>query len=149
MITDLSIVITGGLVKRRLGQVDLETGELLKGVAVWVPVKRSPYANGFIMANQEALLTLAQDKEITGECYRVLFVLLTELDYENYIYIPQKEIGKKLGIRPQNVHRAVKVLLQKGILLSNERGYRLNHNYGWKGNVRKLELVKNRSEVDK
>ena len=145
MITDLSAVITGGLVKRQFGQLDLETGELLKGVAVWVKVKRSPYVNGFIMANQEALLTLAQDKEITGECYRVLFVLLTELDYENYIYIPQKEIGKKLGIRPQNVNRAVKVLLQKGILLSNERGYRLNHNYGWKGNVRKLELVKNRS----
>ena len=145
MITDLSAVITGGLVKRQLGQVDLETGELLKGVTVWVKIKRSPYVNGFLMANQEALLTLAQDKEITGECYRVLFVLLTELDYENYIYIPQKEIGKKLGIRPQNVHRAVKVLLQKGILLSNERGYRLNHNYGWKGNVRKLELVKNRS----
>ena len=144
MITDLSAVITGGLVKLQLGQVDLKTGELLK-VAVWVKIKRSPYVNGFFMANQEALLTLAQDKEITGECYRVLFVLLTELDYENYIYIPQKEIGKKLGIRPQNVHRAVKVLLQKGILLSNERGYRLNHNYGWKGNVRKLELVKNRS----
>jgi hypothetical protein len=145
MITDLSTVITGGLVKRQLGQVDLETGELLKGVTVWVKIKRSPYVNGFLMANQEALLTLAQDKEITGECYRVLFVLLIELDYENYIYIPQKEIGKKLGIRPQNVHRAVKVLLQKGILLRNERGYRLNHNYGWKGNVRKLELVKNRS----
>jgi biotin operon repressor len=144
MITDLSAVITGGLVKLQLGQVDLKTGELLK-VAVWVKIKHSPYVNGFFMANQEALLTLAQDKEITGECYRVLFVLLTELDYENYIYIPQKEIGKKLGIRPQNVHRAVKVLLQKGILLSNERGYRLNHNYGWKGSVRKLELIKNRS----
>jgi hypothetical protein len=74
MITDLSSVITGGLVKRQLGQVDLETGELLKGVTVWVKVKRSPYVRFF-----------------------------------------------------------------------NERGYRLNHNYGWKGNVRKLQLVKNRS----
>jgi hypothetical protein len=34
MITDLSVVITGGLVKRQLGHMDLETGELLKGVAV-------------------------------------------------------------------------------------------------------------------
>jgi hypothetical protein len=144
MITYFSAVITGGLVKRQLGQVDLETGELLKGVTVFVKIKRSPYLE-FFMANQEALLALAQDKEITGECFRVLFVLLTELDYENYIYIPQKEIGKKLGIRPQNVHRAVKVLLKKGILLSNERGYRLSHNFGWKGDVRKLELVRNRS----
>jgi biotin operon repressor len=129
--------------KRQLVQMDLETGEVLRGVTVLVKGKRSPYPKYF-MANQEALLTLAQDKEITGECYRVLFVLLTQLDYENYIYIPQKEIGKKLGILPQNVHRAVKVLLQKGILLSNERGYRLNPHYGWKGDVRKLELVKNR-----
>jgi biotin operon repressor len=144
MITDLSAVITGGLVKRQLGQVDLETGELLKGVTVWVKIKRSPYAK-FLMANQEALLALAQDKEITGECYRVLFVLLAEMAYENYIYIPQKEIGKKLGMRPQNVHRAIKLLLQKGILLSNERGYRFNHNYGWRGTVHNLELVKNRS----
>jgi biotin operon repressor len=144
MITGFSAVITGGLVKRQLGQVDLETGELQKGVTVFVKIKRSPYLE-FFMANQEALLALAQDKEITGECFRVLFVLLTELDYENYIYIPQKEIGKKLGIRPQNVHRAVKVLLKKGILLSNERGYRLSHNFGWKGDVRKLELVRNRS----
>jgi hypothetical protein len=47
-----------------------------------------------------------------------------------------------LNLRPQNVHRAVKVLLQKGILLSNERGYRLNENYGWKGKVRHLESAK-------
>jgi hypothetical protein len=81
MITDLSAVITGGLVKRRLGHMNLETGELLQGVAVWVKPKRSPYPNGFVMANQEALLTLAQDKEITGECYRVFFVLLTEFEF--------------------------------------------------------------------
>jgi biotin operon repressor len=148
MITDLSAVITGGLVNRQLVHMDLKSGEILQGVPVWVKPKRSPYPK-YLMANQEALLTLAQDKEITGECYRVLFVLLTELDYENYIYIPQKEIGKKLGIRPQNVHRAVKVLIQKGVLLSNERGYRLNHNYGWKGSVSKFQLVKNRSEVNK
>jgi hypothetical protein len=47
----------------------------------------------------------------------------------------------------RTIHRAVKVLLQKGILLSNERSYRLNHNYGWKGDMRKFQLVKNRSEV--
>jgi hypothetical protein len=29
--------------RRRLGQVDLETGEILKGVAVWVGVKSSPF----------------------------------------------------------------------------------------------------------
>ena len=142
----------GGVVKReyekrerRIGQVDLETGELLKGFVTWTEVKYSPYGRGWYMQSQEALVSLAQDREITGECYRVLFILLAELDFENFIYIPQTEIAQKLSMHPQSVHRAIKLLVQKGILLRNERGYRLNHNYGWKGKVRKLELVKNRS----
>jgi DNA-binding MarR family transcriptional regulator len=91
--------------------------------------------------------SLAQDREITGECYRVLFILLAELDFENFIYIPQTEIAQKLSMHPQSVHRAIKLLVQKGILLRNERGYRLNPHYGWKGKSKKLqnarlELVK-------
>src|SRR5437773_2421213 len=61
---------------RRIGQVDLETGELLKGFATWTEVKYSPYNRGWYMQSQEALVSLAQDREITGECYRVLFILL-------------------------------------------------------------------------
>ena len=85
---------------RRIGQVDLETGELLKGFLTWTEVKYSPYGRGWYMQSQEALVSLAQDREITGECYRVLFILLAELDFENYIYIPQTEIAQKLGMHP-------------------------------------------------
>ena len=131
---------------RRIGQVDLETGELLKGFATWTEVKYSPYNRGWYMQSQEALVSLAQDREITGECYRVLFILLAELDFENYIYIPQTEIAQKLGMHPQSVHRAIKLLVQKGILLRNERGYRLNANYGWNGKVRHLELARSPSK---
>jgi hypothetical protein len=46
----------GGFVKRQLGQVDLETGEVMRGVVVWIRVKYSPFGRWF-MANQEALLT--------------------------------------------------------------------------------------------
>jgi DNA-binding MarR family transcriptional regulator len=94
------------------------------------------------MTSQDALFTLAKDKEITGECYRVLMVLLGQLDFENYIYVPQREIAEMLEMRPQHVNRAIKRLMQKGVLLHSTRGYRLNHNYGWKGKVRQLKLVK-------
>src|SRR5918992_5116477 len=84
---------------RQIGQVDLETGELLKGFATWTEVKYSPYSGGWFMQSQEALVSLAQDREVTGECYRVLFILLGEgLRFENYIYIPQTEIAQKLGM---------------------------------------------------
>jgi hypothetical protein len=75
----------GGVVKReykkrerRIGQVDLETGELLKGFVTWTEVKYSPYGRGWYMQSQEALVSLAQDREITGECYRVLFIAFTD-----------------------------------------------------------------------
>ena len=32
--------------KRQLGSIDLETGELMKGVPIWVGVKYSPYGKG-------------------------------------------------------------------------------------------------------
>jgi DNA-binding MarR family transcriptional regulator len=90
----------------------------------------------------EALITLAQDKDITGGCYRVLFILLGQLDFENYIYVPQKEIAEKLDMDPAQVSRSIKLLVQKGILLHSPCGYRLNANYDWKGKVRHLELTK-------
>jgi hypothetical protein len=51
--------------------------------------------------------------------------------------------------RPQ-VSCAIGLLERKGILVRGPKigksyGYRLNPYYGWKGKVRKLELVKNRS----
>jgi hypothetical protein len=122
--------------------LDLKTGEVLKGYLIWKDVKYSPYYGGWYMQSQQALVSLAQDKEITGECYRVLFILLAEVDYENFIYIPQTEIARKLNMHPQSVHRAIKLLVQKGVLLRNERGFRLNANYGWKGKVRHLESVR-------
>ncbi len=70
---------------RKLGSVDLETDEILQGVPVWVGVKYSPYGNRWFMANQDALLAIASNKELTLEPYRVLMVLFGKLDFENWI----------------------------------------------------------------
>jgi MarR family protein len=128
--------------ERRIVQIDLNTGKVLKGYLIWKGVKYSPYYGGWYMQRQQVLVSLAQDKEITGECYRVLFILLAEVDYENFIYIPQTEIARKLNMHPQSVHRAIKLLVQKGVLLRSERGFRLNANYGWKGKVRHKDKVR-------
>lgn len=133
--------------RRRLGQVDLETGEIMRGVVIWVGVKSSPFGKRWFMANQEALIAIAQDKELTTQAYRVLMMLLGKLDFENWIHVPHKEIAETLHMRASNVSRAIKLLEQKGILLRSPKGkrlygYRLNPYYGWKGKVRRLELVK-------
>jgi len=131
--------------------VDLSTGEVLPAIT-WVRKKWK--GESFIMVFQEAFKALAKDKEITYEARRVLDLLFSKLDFENYILVPQTEIAQELGMQKPNVSRAIKILIQKGIILEGpkvdrSRGYRLNHSWGWKGtlkNLRVLRAVETRSQ---
>lgn len=122
----------------RIAAVDLETGELL-GTPIWIPRRiKAPWR--YAMINQEALESIASDPDIRGETYRVFLYLISKLDWENYIYVPQRQICEALGMRPSNVSRAIRSLLDKGILhrapeVGNMYAFRLNPYYGWKGKV--------------
>ena len=89
---------------------------------------------------------LARDPDMTGEAYRVFLKMVSNLDWENYIKITQKEISEDLGIRKQNVSRAVKLLVEKGIIIKGPKSglsntYRLNEFYGWKGKIANMPKV--------
>jgi len=133
---------------RRVGGVDLDTGEVMPGLAVWVgPKIRSPYGRRFYMTNQDALEALAKDPDMTGQAYRVLFYLCSRLDFENYIQVPQTEICDELGIGKARVSDAVSLLEAKGILLRGPKVgrssvFRLNPNFGWKGKVTNLNAAR-------
>ncbi len=127
--------------KRRLATVDLDTGEITDDLLVAAPKKR--YIQGeFIMATQDALIRLAKDKDLTGEDLKVLLIYLGNLNFENYIPIHQAYIAEDLEMKKQNVSRATKKLVEKGILLEGAKvgrhqTYRLNPFYGWKGKADK------------
>ena len=96
------------------------------------------------MAFQDTFEELAKDPDMTGENYKVLFYLYSKLDFENFIQQSQKEIGEGLGIRTEHISRAMKMLIQKQIVLEGpkvgrSKCYRLNPNYGWKGKVKTLQ----------
>ncbi len=124
--------------------LDTTTGEILgegnnKGNFVFVP-SRPKMRDDFFMFFQNAAEKLSEDKTITGETYRVFMKLLSIMDYENYILIPQAEIAEKLDMKRQQVHRAIKQLLDKEIIVRGEKlgktySYKLNISYGWKGKV--------------
>ncbi len=136
--------------KRQIAIIDLESGELMQGTPVWVGVKASPYGNRWFMANQEALIAIASDKELTLDPYRVLMVLLGRLDFENWIHISHNDIAVILSMKRPQVSRAIGLLERKGILVRGPKigksyGYRLNPYYGWKGRSKNrpgLTLVK-------
>lgn len=95
------------------------------------------------MNSQEALELLATDKDLKGETYRVLLLLLSRLDFENWIQVTQTEISEKLEMKKPNVSKAISILEDKSIILRGPKigrtyAFRLNPYYGWKGKVRNL-----------
>ena len=132
------------------GYLDKYTGEEY-GFPVIVGRKRNPYGKGWLMNSQEALEILAKDKEITGETYRVLFLVCARLDFENWVQIPITEIAQALELKQPNVSRAMKVLEEKEIILRGPKvgrsyAFMLNPNFGWKGKVKNLEDYRKRKE---
>lgn len=127
--------------------LDLTTGEILggqenRGSFVFIP-NRPKLKENWFMFFQNACEKLALDKSLSGESFRVLMYLLSNLDFENYIIIQQVEIAEKLDMKRANVSRAIKQLTDKEILIKGPKlgrtySYKLNSTYGWKGKVIKL-----------
>jgi len=123
---------------KRFTQVDASTGEEVGSfVAVIRPKQKSAFQRHFTM-NQDALKILA--KTLTGEQFKVLMILLADLDYENYIQVAQADIAESIDMQKTNVSRSVKVLLDLGVILlgpkvGRSHSYRLNPEFGWKGTV--------------
>lgn len=99
----------------------------------------------FFMGFQKTFAELAQ-KPLGGEATKVLLLILGELDYGNRVKTPQVEMARKLGIRKQNVSRAIKVLVREKVLLEeklndkSKRELKLNPIYAWKGKLKHLGL---------
>ncbi|HGC1607772.1 helix-turn-helix domain-containing protein, partial [Escherichia coli] len=104
---------------RRVTQIDQESGEELGGfVAVIRPKQKSSFQRHFTM-NQAALITIAN--ELNHDQIRVLMALLADLDYENYIQVAQIDIADALKMQKTNVSRAIKNLIDFGIIIEGPR----------------------------
>jgi predicted transcriptional regulator len=118
---------------------------------ILTPAKKKKVPKGdWIMAFQESLLHLAK-ANLSGETSRVLFFLLYKLDYENWLRISQTAIAEELGLKKQQVNRAIKQLVDKGIIVKgpkvgNSLTYRLDPAFAFKGQDHNMKKV--RKEVD-
>ena len=95
------------------------------------------------MGFQDAFAELAA-KRLGSEAKDVFLLILARVDYDNRITIPQAEIARQLGMKRQNVSRAVKTLVKAEVLQAFEPDgkYRpvlkLNDKYAWKGKLKNL-----------
>lgn len=129
---------------RKIGAIDIHTGEVLDGVPVLIPSRQpSPYGERWMQLHQEPLIEIACDKEITLQHHRVLMYLNAILDFDNWIYTQPTEIGRALGIHRSNVRAVLRLLEKKQIIIPGPRvgnapTYRLNPLFGWKGKIVQL-----------
>lgn len=125
----------------RLGTIDLDTGEIYERgtVAVLMPRPKDPFGDRWLKMSQDAIEALFhRRKELGVEAFGVLMYFLGRLDFENLIQISQADIAKTGGMKRPHVSRAIKKLINLGIVLQGpkigiSRTYRLNPNFGWKG----------------
>ena len=138
----------------KIQTVNKKTGEIKDGYFVYVAYPKAKIRNTrWMMTFQDSLIEIAKDRELTGETKSVLFFLMGNLEFENYITIKQVEIAKQLEMQKTHVSRAIKLLVNKEIILKVKEGtttgYKLNPTYGWKGKVENMEKAKARMAEDK
>jgi hypothetical protein len=127
--------------KMRPANIDLATGKVEEGVFVYCPKKHlSPFTRGgFGVMSFDAALMLACS-DLDGADLKVLWLLIANLETDNYILINQTELANIMGLKRPHFNRSIKKLLAKDILLEGTnvgrlKSYRLNAYYGWRGSV--------------
>ena len=111
----------------------------------YFPLKEKSLGKDWVAMYQQALKTLAK-WNLPSEQYRVLFVLLSETDFDNYICISQKELANELNMYQANVARAIKGLKEKNVIVEGPRAglnktYRLNPYIAHKGKNRSSTIL--------
>ena len=129
--------------------VNQKTGEKKEGYFVYIAYPKPKITgNRWMMTFQDSLEIIATDKDMTGQTLKVMLLVMGNLEFENYITIKQVEIAKKLEMDKSDVSKAMRLLVDKGIILKVKQGtttgYKLNPHYDWKGKVSNMEIEKNR-----
>lgn len=81
--------------------------------------------------NKDIFEYLATQVTLTGEQSRVLFYLLSRLDFTEYRKISQGELAEALNLQKTNAHRSIRILESEQIIISGPKSgmnktYRLN-----------------------
>lgn len=76
--------------------------------------------------------------DLTGEQYKVLMYLFSQLDFDNFLKVAQKDIAEKLNMQKSHVSRAIKGLVEQdviavGPMAGHSKTYRLNPRIAHRG----------------
>ena len=118
------------------------TGEYEEPTHVLVPARVK--VSDWLMVFHKAAETLAKDKEIGLQAHRILWYVLSHVEYENRLLVTQADVREALKMKQADVSRAFKLLVKKEILIEVDKIgtckiYCLNPYSFWKGAASKLK----------
>ena len=126
---------------KRVGSVDLDTGELLEGavVGMFFPKRQNGFGKGWVAMSQNAMMELAR-ADLGAQDMRVLFAVLAKLDFENYLLLSIADLAKEIDMQRPNVSSSITKLESLGVLTRGPKAgrsstFRLNPSFGWKGSA--------------
>lgn len=94
----------------------------------------------------DGLLALSLDPDLTGQDLRVMMLCLAEMEYENFLNKPQRELAETLGIKQQDVAKSVKRLTEKDYLRvvghqGRQNIYQISPYVAFKSRAKNLETL--------
>jgi hypothetical protein len=123
-----------------------ELGIYVPETEVFIPaitlVRHKWTGGSFFMGFQEGFLEIAK-KKMGAEATNVFLFLLGQIEYDNLLIISQIEIARELGMKKQNVSRAIKTLIKNEVLeikdphRKRRQRFKLSDKFVWKGKLNK------------
>lgn len=120
--------------------VNSQTGEE-HDITIRVP-KRISIGGNWLMMFQDTLFNMAINPAINPEAHQVFTLMFKYTDFDNKIKITQREISEILKIDAQRTSKAVRILVEQGVIIKVPQGevikgkrfnYLLSPMIGWKG----------------
>jgi predicted transcriptional regulator len=113
-----------------------DTGEILE-----VRRKKTKRTESFFMMNLKDAAAIAKTDNLHGTEYKVLFFLLSRIDYENRAVLTQSFIAKELGMPQPQVSAAIKKLVEAGVIskisVGGANGYMVSEFVASRGSLTK------------
>ena len=99
--------------------------------------RRNELGGHWVATFQDGLAWMAR-QEMTGEQWRVFAYLVSRLDFDNFLKVPQKDIAEELHMQKSHVSRAIKGLVDLDIIAvgpmaGHSKTYRLNPRIAHRG----------------
>ena len=112
-----------------------DTGEI---VAVTQRKKnKNTFEENFFMTECSSAEVISADKDLNGTDFRVLWFLLSRINYNNVAILPQVCISEKVNTQHSMVSASIKKLCEKGYIekvsVDKANGYLVNKDFAIKG----------------